>query len=580
MKNIAIYTFSVLSLLSTTASIATPSPSAAAGNQHEVSSWTTYGEPQPNNPEITALYHRGNGNQSAQIIVLDKPFRDKGILPYTNIRTTKTSRKTLNVTSTAGEYEPASFIIQSGKRQLRAVRIVASDLINENNTSIINAGNIDIRLVKTWFQSSVAMRRTDRDKPKRLVPELLLHDNELVKVDYVKQTNSVRTKPSTRDAESLEPFNIPANLNQQIWLTVSTPLNAAPGYYNGTLTINANTLHNEAFTKTIKITLRVLPFKLQDTHMLMGQFYLARLVKPNKIHYNARGKNEEQMEHELIDMRNHGVNIMTLDHYFDSKANMSINTDSLAKQIRLIKQTINTTNPIVYIDWRVTGHNDEEFYKKKLRHIRDTFFEEGIKDFWIYNRDEKKLSILKSSLHTFRAAHDIDSRNVVALRPNNAKSLKGFLDYALIQHSTSKGTIRKLKAAGITPLAYGLPHAGEEKPATTRKTYGIDLVSKGFSGTISYAYQSGQCWDDWMKWEKSNYRPNVMAYPTISKPIPTLQWEAWREGVDDLKYLATYAKLSGKSPVQALNDAASRNIISPDAIRSYLIEKILDLPSQ
>lgn len=576
MKNNPPLSHGLLLLLS----IATMTCNSEPDNNNKTTSWTTYGQIQANDPEITRRYQRGNDNISTQIIVLNNAFRDNGILPYTKLRPTKKSDNTINITSTAGEYEPASFVIQSGNQQLRNAEVVVSDLTNKDKSSIISSSNIDLRIVKTWFQSSETMRRTDRDAPKRLVPELLLHDNELVKVDFNKQTNLVRTKPYVQDTKELQPFSIPAHTNQQIWLTVLTPSNTAPGYYNGTLTINANAINNEAFTKTIKITLRVLPFKLQDTRMLMGQFYLARLVKPNKIYYNSRGKNEEQMEHELIDMKNHGVNIMTLDHYFDPKANISINTDSLAKQIRLIKQTKNIANPIVYVDWKVTGHNDEEYYKNKLRHINDTFSEEGIKDFWIYNRDEKKLSILKSSLHTFRAAHNIDSKNIVALQPNNAKALKGFLDYALIQHSTSKSAIRKLKAAGITPLAYGLPHAGEEKPATTRKTYGFDLVSKEFSGSISYAYQSGQCWDDWMKWEKSNYRPNVMAYPTISKPIPTLQWEAWREGVDDLKYLATYAKLSGKSPVQALNDAASRNIISPEAIRSYLIEQTLDLSRQ
>ena len=575
MKNNPSLSHGLLLLLS----IATMTCNSEPGN-NKTTSWTTYGQIQANDPEITRRYQRGNDNISTQIIVLNNAFHDNGILPYTKLRPTKKSDNTINITSTAGEYEPASFVIQSGNLKLQNVEIVVSDLTNNDKSSIISSSSIDLRIVKAWFQSAEAMRRTDRDAPKRLVPELLLHDNELVKVDFNKQTNSIQTKPYIQDTKELQFFSIPAHTNQQIWLTVSTPSNAAPGYYNGTLTINTNAINNEAFTKTIKITLRVLPFKLQDTHMLMGKFYLARLVKPNKIHHNSRGKNEEQMEHELIDMRNHGVNIMTLDHYFDSKTNISINTDSLAKQIRLIKQTKNTINPIVYVDWRVTGHNDEEYYKNKLRHINDTFSEEGIKDFWIYNRDEKKLSILKSSLHTFRAAHNIDSKNIVALQPNNAKALKGFLDYALIQHSTSKSAIRKLKAAGITPLAYGLPHAGEEKPATTRKTYGFNLISKEFSGSISYAYQSGQCWDDWMKWEKSNYRPNVMAYPTISKPIPTLQWEAWREGVDDLKYLATYAKLSGKSPVQALNDAASRNIISPEAIRSYLIEQTLDLSRQ
>ena len=53
-----------------------------------------------------------------------------------------------------------------------------------NKTGTIDTNNIDLRLVKSWFQSSDVMRRNDRNAPKRLVPELLLHDNELVKIDF------------------------------------------------------------------------------------------------------------------------------------------------------------------------------------------------------------------------------------------------------------------------------------------------------------------------------------------------------------------------------------------------------------
>ncbi len=94
-------------------------------------------------------------------------------------------------------------------------------------------------------------------------------------------------------------------------------------------------------------------------------------------------------------------------------------------------------------------------------------------------------------------------------------------------------------------LAYGRPHASEERPATTRWVYGLRLALRGFDGTISYAYQTSYSWDDWHLGPQSRYRPNVMAYPTAGKPIPTLQWEAWREGVDDLRYLATYMGCAG-----------------------------------
>ncbi|RKY42909.1 MAG: hypothetical protein DRP81_07310, partial [Candidatus Omnitrophota bacterium] len=43
-------------------------------------------------------------------------------------------------------------------------------------------------------------------------------------------------------------------------------------------------------------------------------------------------------------------------------------------------------------------------------------------------------------------------------------------------------------------------------------------------------------WDDF---DFERYRDHVMAYPTINGVIPTIQWEGFREGVDDVKCLTT-----------------------------------------
>lgn len=544
---------------------------------YNTEAWTTYGQPQPNDPEITTNYYNGNNNQTARIVILNNPFRDDGILPYTKIETTAKTPQLISIKSTASEYESASFVIQAGNLPLDTVKIIAGDLINEDNKHTITASNIDIRLVKTWFQSSVAMRRTNQDKPKHLVPELLLHDDELIKVDFDKQTNSIRTNPVIMDTDILQPFNIPANLNQQIWITILTPEEITPGNYTGQLTIEASRNSNETFKSSIDIVLTVLPFKLDKSPLLMGQFYLARLVKPKYTYYNARGKSERQMSEELLDMKRHGVNIVTLDHNYEDKNRLEYSKSILSKQIKLIKQANITDNPIVYIDWKVGGQDNDSKYLQKLNTIKHVFNSEGITDFWIYNKDEQNLASLNNTLHTFDAAHKIGSKNIVAVtRPSIAMHLKDYLDLALIQYRSSKSVITELKIAGVTPIAYGLPHAGEEKPATTRDTYGLSLVKKGFAGTLSYAYQAGACWDDWMQWNKSNYRPNVLAYPTIDKPIPTLQWEAWREGVDDIKYLATYAKLINKDIYLTLASLNLPESFTPSDTRAILIDKILN----
>ena len=519
---------------------------------------------------------RGNGAQTARLIPLQQIYQDEGILPYTRKLDLPQSSQ-ITLTATPGEYESGSFILQTGKTALKNVSITASNLTTNDKKQTINNARIDIRLVKAWFQSAKTMRRTNRNRPKILTPELLLHDNKLVKVDFDTQTNAIRHNPGINDAKTLLPFNVPAHFNQQVWVTIHVPDSTPAGTYHGTLTVKSEPDNKNNFDKNIKIQLTVLPFKLANTRLFMGQFYLAWLTKPVKTYYNARGKNTQQMLAELIDMKQHGVNQITIDHNYHNDPQAI----TLSRQIALVKQAGLTTNSIIYVDWQVNGQNNPYRYRKKLQTIQQAFTEQGIGQFWIYNKDEKKLNELVRSSHTFDAAHEIGAKNIVAVtNPQIALQLGNHLDYVLVQHKTPTKTISKLKSKGVTPIAYGLPHAGEEKPATTRYTYGFGLVEKGFAGTLSYAYQSGETWDDWMHWEKSNYRPNVMAYPTANAPIPTLQWEAWREAVDDLKYLETLVKQTGSDLKETLEKAIQNTGREPDKIRLYLIKQILATQKQ
>jgi len=58
---------------------------------------------------------------------------------------------------------------------------------------------------------------------------------------------------------------------------------------------------------------------------------------------------------------------------------------------------------------------------------------------------------------------------------------------------------------------------------------------------MPYAYQAlgGESggWDDWGGYKP--YRPENYTYPTKNGFVPTIQWEATREGIDDVRYLTT-----------------------------------------
>jgi len=76
----------------------------------------------------------------------------------------------------------------------------------------------------------------------------------------------------------------------------------------------------------------------------------------------------------------------------------------------------------------------------------------------------------------------------------------------------------------------------------------------------------GQFYNDF-DWSgpKRRFRPYTLAPPSVEGPVPTMQWEAAREGIKDGKYLATWKhykdKLAAKDPVAARQSEAAVNKI-------------------
>jgi hypothetical protein len=115
-----------------------------------------------------------------------------------------------------------------------------------------------------------------------------------------------------------------------------------------------------------------------------------------------------------------------------------------------------------------------------------------------------------------------------------------------------------------------------ENPEIYRKNFGFTLWNDGYDGAMDYAYQDTCGQSIWNDFDDINYRDHVFAYPTSNGVIDTIQWEGWREGVDDTRYLATLMKLEG-------SDTSARTIITNSlskgedmaTIRKKVIDQIL-----
>ncbi len=112
------------------------------------------------------------------------------------------------------------------------------------------------------------------------------------------------------------------------------------------------------------------------------------------------------------------------------------------------------------------------------------------------------------------------------------------LDLAICAGRPVPAEAEKWHGAGHRIFSYANPQVGLEQPETYRRNFGLLIWKAGYDGACDYAYQHGfgHVWDDF---DSNRYRDHNFSYPTIDGVIDTIQWEGFREGVDDVRYLTT-----------------------------------------
>lgn len=477
-----------------------------------------------------------------EVLVIPEPITNYKILPFTEKIENAVKSDTISITAAKDSYEPASFVIRSGDVDLKDMMIEVTDLkakVKGKNgrirTAIIPKENIDIRVVKCWYQAGDQLHDT---KNKILKPELLLHEDGLVRIDYDKQVVLLRNYERIQDADNLKTFSVPKRQNKQIWLTVHIPEKLHHGKYSGIVRV----LVKGKIKKELGLDAEVLPFALPQPMLDYALFYEGYLAGIEEPKIDSRQKTLEQMRYELRDMAAHGLTNATLWHEVNRDIAKWVDDWELLKLTLDLRQEIGWgAMPLLYLDWRNTFKEDTVVYKKKVEKIISVAKSYGINEVYIYGVDEKRgveLFALRSLYQTVREA---GAKNFVAITESDFLSRASDLIDIPIFWGIPGIHIKKMdsiKKQGIKVWKYSQPQAGLEDPETYRHNYGIKLLANGFSGACNYQYQRG-AWNDFAD---PRGRMNTMAYPTITKPIPTVEWEGWRVAVNDIRYITLLKK--------------------------------------
>lgn len=258
-----------------------------------------------------------------------------------------------------------------------------------------------------------------------------------------------------------------------------------------------------------------------------------------------------------------------------------------------------------------------ERYMGQLIDLHEHFKSEGYPELYPYGADEAVAEKLRAQVIAYKAIRDAGFTSTVALHDpqlNDADNKNYFtvlgeeycrrydpdcseeerdiygvqmigmpivLECDPYYHTCSEEFLNTIYAQDQDALVYQTPIAGIERPQTYRYKYGLWLWAKGLKGAMPYAYQKryGEyMWDDFDnslgKNPGSYEREQSFTYPTADGVVDTIQWEGFREGIDDTRYLTRLIELINL--VNQSGNAENPTVIRANAYISALKLRFLE----
>ena len=382
-----------------------------------------------------------------------------------------------------------------------------------------------------------------------------------------------------QDAETLQPVDIAAETIKQFWVTVHVPEDAAAGSYVGKIRLTPV----NAPAAELTLRLRVLPFALEKPALRYSIYYVGKLTKDGKGSISSGSKSPRQYEAEMRDLLAHGVEYPITYQGYDKE---------LLRQMFDIREKAGLPKgPLYSLGIRTgspTTQEQLEALKSRVKKWLKIAKEHGYDEVYVYGIDEAIGERLKAQRAAWSAVREVGGKVFVACQTKEAFEVMGDLlnlaNWAGAAGPPDAEDAEKYHRLGHQIFCYCNPQVGVEEPETYRRNFGLVLWKAGYDGAMDYAYHTsmGHVWNDF---DHKTYRDHNFTYPTVDGVIDTIQWEGWREGVDDVRYLTTLLKTIQKAKVSRpkLASEAQKWVdkIEPqgdlDSLRAEMVEWILRL---
>lgn len=422
-----------------------------------------------------------------------------------SVPTAGAGERELAATATPGEYEPATVAVRA-LQDLTGVRVEVGDLTS--GAATIPASAVQVRKVRCWPQRigwSWGMEY-------RVVPELL---------------------------ELFESVDVPADTTQQFWLTIHVPEDAQPGNYRGPVRVLADSGEWET-----ELRLRVLPFALEPAERPVGMYWRDTRVEG------------ERMDMQIRDMLAHGVTTVTISTQAvvtNVDGALRLDASELLTLLQHLKE-MGIDGPIPYnpsLEGRIKrafpGGDFDALYMEGIRQLEKLSSRDDTPKLLYYPVDE----IGNDEERGRRANHLCGLIGRVPgatsyITVNNYEAGErwgdtfdiwcGNIEYSVEQE-------RKLLERGKRYMRYGSACVNDCRRA--RNSSGFGFYRRPAEAMYYWHYQAynGDPYYDF----DGIARDWCSAYPGEDGPVPTMDWEAIREGIDDMRYIATLKALAERA---------------------------------
>ena len=519
------------------------------------------------------------------------PYFYQPFLPDTPI---ENAPAILEIDSARGEIEAASFLVRP-TADLARQDVRPSDLVGPNGATI-PASAVDVKTVKVWWAgvSNWDSDRHGREEPVRLLPNAILHDDGLVRVDMEKRVNFLRIDypggtryvdilttgrasplkyylEPFRDAPSFVPLDLPKDTTRQFWITVKTPRDAAPGDYAGELAFSCG--------ERVALRLHVYPFKLPlpRTHYDISKKYRCGIMGlPSLRDVLARRKDLADSERILLNIyrsaAEHNIQFGSGPGPFKDQTtdDLAVRSLFLRYQAGLQMRHFNFGQALDH-DWYGSSEGktpvqdnaalEQALAKwKPIAELQFATLRKYVGDPFrlvMNGRSEASIWGVRREQPFFREVERMGGGTMCDTgRDTSTKIAWGMTD-ANVSADSSYSQAARWHLAGAEITGYYAPCTSPWDPDLFRRR-AIRNWFADYDGIHEMGWLHGKNpWNDHL-WSGYMYRSESLALPSADGVVCTLSYEAYREIADDISYFSLHRLLSEKA--LASDDAETRRL--------------------